>query len=85
MQNLDEAVKSIKEKEDFIRFIELLLKDYKNNPETWENKTIESYLEAMQSWIEDMDGYYINNNLPIPENVNWKTFSEILIAAKMYE
>lgn len=32
-----------------------------------------------------MEGYYLNNNLPMPESINWKIFADILIAAKMYE
>jgi hypothetical protein len=32
-----------------------------------------------------MEGYYQNNKMPIPENINWKVFANILVAAKMYE
>jgi hypothetical protein len=32
-----------------------------------------------------MEGYYINKNIPIPENVSWKTFADILMGATMYE
>jgi hypothetical protein len=42
-------------------------------------------LEGIAIWTEDMDGYYHNNNKPIPENIEWKVFANILIAAKMYE
>ena len=78
-------INTINSKDDFIGFVEFLSEDLKNNPEEWENKTLSDYLEAIASWTEDMEGYYINNNLPIPENINWKVFANILIAAKMYE
>ncbi len=65
--------------------VKVLLDNLKNNPEEWENRTLEEFLGAMASWIEDMEGYYMNNNHPAPENVNWKVFAEILVAAKMYE
>jgi hypothetical protein len=39
---------------------------------------------TVSCWTEDMSGF-INNGLPIPENVDWKTFAMILLAAKMYE
>jgi len=42
-------------------------------------------LEAVTSWTEDMDGYYQNNGIEIPQNINWKAFANILIAAKIYE
>jgi hypothetical protein len=44
-----------------------------------------TYLEAMQSWVEDMDGYYLNKGLQLPEKVDWKIFATILVAAKIYE
>lgn len=80
-QKIDE----INSREDFVSFVELLFSNLKNNPEEWENKTLPDYLESMASWTEDMDGYYQNMGLPMPENINWKVFANILIAAKMYE
>jgi len=49
------------------------------------NKTLPEFLEAIVSWTDDMEDYYINNNLPILDNVDWKVFADILLAAKMYE
>lgn len=80
-----EQIQNIRSKEDFIKFIGDLIVDLKTNPNNWENKTLGDYLEALQSWTEDMEGYYINNNLPVPENVSWKIFADMLIAATMYE
>ncbi|MPS66737.1 MAG: hypothetical protein DI622_09565 [Chryseobacterium sp.] len=85
MKNIETVIQNVKKKEDFIEFMDLLLNDFRNNGENWENKSLENYLEAIQSWTEDMDGYYLNNNLPIPNNVNWKVFCEILVAARIYE
>ena len=76
---------NIKSKADFVNFVEFLAEDSKINPQEWENKTVSDFLEAMASWTQDMEGYYINHNLPIPENVNWKVMAEILTAAKVYE
>jgi hypothetical protein len=52
------------------------------NKEQWENKTIEDYLEAMSSYVEDIDGYYKNIDLKM---VNWKDFSDILKGNSIYE
>ncbi len=78
-------INNINSKADFVGFVELLVEDLKNNPAKWRNKTLPEFLEAMANWTEDMEGYYINNNLSIPNNVNWKVIADILIAAKMYE
>lgn len=77
--------KEINTKEDFIEFLEFLSSDAKNNLSEWENKDLPSYLAAMASWIEDMDGYYLNQKLPVPEDINWKFIADILMAARIYE
>lgn len=85
MIDFKQKINEISSKEDFVSFMELLVSDFNNNPNEWTNKTLLEYLEGIASWTEDMEGYYKNNNIPIPENVNWKVFANILIAAKMYE
>ena len=85
MNEFADKIETVNSKKDFINFIEILLSDLRNNPEQWENINLESYLGAMAAWTEDMDGYYQNKNEPIPQNVNWKVFANILMAAKMYE
>jgi hypothetical protein len=62
-----------------------LITDLNENSNEWENKTLANYLEGMQSWTEDMEGYYLNNNLEVPQDVNWKVFTDILMAARVYE
>jgi hypothetical protein len=85
MDEIVEKIKVLKTRDDFVEMVGLLIKDLENNPESWENLTLKDYLEAMANWTEDMGGYYINMNLPIPVNVDWKVFANILVAAKMYE
>ena len=85
MTDFKQKIDKISNKEDFVNFVELLVSDLKNNPEEWANKTLSEYLEGISSWTDDMEGYYQNNNIPIPKNINWKVFANILIAAKMYE
>jgi len=82
---IEEKLKSVNSKTDFISFIEHLVEDLKNNPDRWVNLSLSDYLESISNWTEDMEGYYLNNDLPYPININWKVFAEILYAAKMYE
>lgn len=30
-------------------------------------------------------GYYVNMGRPVPEQVNWRVFAEILIGGRVYE
>jgi hypothetical protein len=85
MIDFNQKINEINCKDDFVNFVELLVSNLKNNPDEWTNKTLQEYLESISSWTEDMEGYYQNNGIHIPENVNWKVFANILIAAKMYE
>jgi hypothetical protein len=51
---------------------------YGPNTGGWENPDLESFLDAMASWFEDMD-----DRLPI--SPSWGTFRDMLLAAKAYE
>lgn len=83
--SVHEEIRTVKTKEDFINFLGKLATDKKNNPVEWENKTIENYLESIQSWIEDMDGYYENNNIEVPKNIDWNFFATVFYVGKIYE
>ncbi|EDV4151872.1 hypothetical protein ZJ78_004978, partial [Salmonella enterica subsp. enterica] len=73
--------KEINTREDFIQFLEFLSSNARSNLNEWENKDLPSYFESMASWVEDMDGYYLNQKLPVPEIVNWTFIADILMAA----
>jgi|LakMenE18May11ns_1017448.scaffolds.fasta_scaffold7389516_1 hypothetical protein len=76
---------SIRSREDFVAFVKALTKDLRDNPESWENSTLEHFLEALGGWVEEMDGYYLNQGKPVPQQPDWKVVGDILMAAKMYE
>lgn len=78
-------VEEIQTKNDFVRFLRALKKDCLNNFSSWENRDIEAFLEAMAAWVEDMEGFYINQGLPVPEKPDWKVFADILMGGKLYE
>ena len=69
----------------FVDFLTLLRADFRENGTQWENRNLADYLEAMQAWTADMDGYYINTGQPIPDKVPWHIFVDILRAARLYE
>lgn len=77
-----EAVSSRKELAEFINALRI---DFNSNAGSWENASLGEFLEALSAWVEDMDGYYLNNKLPVLEKPAWKTIAEMLLAAKVYE
>lgn len=82
---LHERVNKIKTRQDLSEFVGALRGDLAANPDQWENPTLDRFLEAMKFWIEGMENYYKNTGQPLADPPNWKTFGDILMAAKMYE
>jgi hypothetical protein len=82
---LAEQNNSISSRGDFVEFTKALRKDLQDNPTSWENPTLERFLEALGAWVEDMDGYYLNQGKFVPIQPDWKVIGDILMAAKMYE
>ena len=80
-----EQINSIKTREDLARFVNKLSAEYKEAPGSWENGSLQAFLDALAAWIEDMDGYFQNQNQPVPINPEWKTFGQMLAAARYYE
>ena len=78
-------ISKIQTKTEFIDFLLKLKRDYTENPSSWENKDINSFLGAIAAWVEDMDGFYINQDIPIPEHIDWQIFAHILMGGKVYE
>jgi|SRR5215207_2749412 len=58
--NLKRRIDGIASREDFIAFVRELLRDLESDPGTWENRDLDSFLEALVLWTEDTEGYYRN-------------------------
>ena len=82
---LSNKVDNIHSHADFLSFLKTLHRDFETHPNGWENDTLERYLGAITAWVEDMEGYYLNCNEPVPKNVSWNIMAQILLAAKYYE
>ena len=80
-----EKIEQVTTKDEFLEFLNILTKDFKLNVDEWENKSINNYLEAIESWIEAMVGYYDNSNLPVPNNIDWNFLATIFYVGKIYE
>lgn len=68
----------VKSREEFIKATQQLSKESTD-------KSISKYLDSLAAWVEDMDGYYLNKGLPIPEKLDWQTVTDMLTAARFYE
>ncbi|MEY9974758.1 hypothetical protein ABH966_005175 [Lysinibacillus sp. RC46] len=80
-----EKIEQVTTKDQFLEFLNLLTKDFKHNVDEWENKSIDNYLEAIESWIEVMESFYKNSDLPVPNNIDWNFLAQIFYVGKIYE
>ena len=82
--DLNELQARIENKKDLVLFIEHLVDDLKQNPDNWENNTLERFLEAMSAWVNDIEGFYVNQGSRPPE-INWKFVGQLLLVSRNYE
>jgi len=76
----------VTDRQSFIEFIHLLRKDLIDNPESWENKKLDDFLEALSSYANDIQGYYDNTKQNVnADEPNWQTFADIFKGATLYE
>lgn len=76
---------NVSTRDELVAFAKSLAADFRENPDAWENTTVDAYLEAFAAWVEDMDGFYLNQGESIPESPSWRVVADMLMAAKMYE
>lgn len=82
---LREQVFDINNKNDLVLFINSLRNDFSNNFGEWQNDNLADYLEAMQAWLEDIEGWERNCSIDISKINVWQLFGHILLASKMYQ
>jgi hypothetical protein len=83
-----ETLKNFKvnDRQSFIKFIDLLRQDFIDNSQNWENKKLDTFLEAISSYATDIQGYYDNTKQNVnADEPNWQTFADIFMGAKIYE
>lgn len=71
---------------EFIEFLKEFRKDLRDNKSNWENRTLEDFLEAMEAYTEDAQGFYDIMKMDIDaDKPTWEIFKTILKGASIYE
>jgi hypothetical protein len=83
--NLQDRLESISSRQDLRGFVDALKADLTENPDAWENDSLERFLGALAGWIGDMDGYFKNQGLKEPAEPDWQLVGRMLFAASIYE
>lgn len=82
---MNEFLRNVHSKAELLVFINVLIKDLNELPEKWEDMPVIAYLESIQSWIMDMEGFYINTKQDNPKEVNLNFIATLLYVGKIYE
>lgn len=77
--NIYDYYETINSKEDFERFLKLLVEDFEKNKDNWENDTLSLFLESLYGFNYD------SKSDPVEIKPTWKEFAKMLLAAKVYE
>ncbi|MEY4783262.1 MAG: hypothetical protein RIR41_1197 [Pseudomonadota bacterium] len=85
MSDAADSAPNIRTRQNLARFIRELANDFRSNPDDWENDTLDSFLEALAAWTDEMDGYYRNMNEDAPVTPQRKTIADMLMSASVYE
>lgn len=77
----------VNDKHSFIDFIRLLRESLENDINSWENTNLSGFLEAIERYTEDIQGYYDNTGQSEEDanQASWKRFADILKGARVYE
>jgi hypothetical protein len=76
----------VTDRQNFVKFLDLLSKDFLDNPESWENKTLADFLSALGAYAEVIQGYYDNSKQNVNADIpDWQTFADIFKGATIYE
>ncbi len=76
---------SVQTRDDFVRFVHSLLLELRERPDKWENCKLDSYLQALAAWVQDIEGVFENRGEPVPLQISWRLLAMILLASTVYE
>jgi hypothetical protein len=85
MEDLLRIADRLRTRDDLRVFLEKIADSLLEDPEAWENDTLERFLRAWAAWLGDMDGYFLNPCIPAPEAPSWQFIAQMILAARVYE
>jgi hypothetical protein len=77
---------SVNSREQLADFVDALRDSLHKQPDEWENRSLEEYLESLAAFARDMPGYYENfGGVQDSETPTWSLFADLLAGARVYE
>ena len=70
-----EKLNKVNDRVSFVSFLKSLSEEFKDNNETWENITVDQYLESISAYLEDSED----------KKIDYKELANIFYVGKSYE
>ena len=83
--DLESKATSIRNRLDLADFVDLLVDDLTKNGQEWGHLTLSGFLGVMAGSIRVLDRIHQNEGKVFTEDQDWRTFAEILLAARIRE
>ena len=79
---LHEQLEAVTDEATFLTFVQALANDRRADGKSWENNSIEDFLEAAGGWADDY-GFGVKQGLSAASP--WKKFAVFLYCGEIYE
>ena len=79
---LHDQLEGVRDQATFLAFVGALAEDRRKRPESWENGSVETFLEAAVAWAEDTE---MGATQGLAEASPWKRAAVFLYCGKIYE
>ncbi|MER5971310.1 hypothetical protein ABT112_16485 [Streptomyces sp. NPDC002055] len=76
---------SVRSREGLFRYLLELASKVEAGEYLLENVSAVNFVKAAAHWVNDMDGFFLNNGEEVPEDPEWETIAMIFSAACIYE
>ena len=70
--------------QDLIAVVTHLRTDLAAHPESWENGTLDRFLDAIAAWLSSFPQSYLSAGVDVPDP-DWRFVADVLRAARIYE
>lgn len=80
-----DRARAVRTRDDFVALLGAVVADLQTHPEDWTNRDLQSFLEAMAAWGEDMAGFYSNRGEDLANIAPWRVMADMIMAALIYE
>jgi hypothetical protein len=81
----DVDLSGVEGRDDVAALVSLMVADLRAYPDSWENPTLDRFLEALAASLGDAGSGDYDGGIQRPVQPTWRLFAELLVMASGYE